>query len=173
MTVLFYCNKYYKDTWQISKFKKIQPRLFVTESVRYGTTLKWIQIIPEEYHWPQPNLESEPLNHPPYDLRSIILSGKIINIKYLILAYFYRSPHSTPSKSPARDIYGDRFIGIRPSSGARARLDFSEIESPNSKQKNKENQNESNSQTNREKLLYQSLLQNELQGIWIIPFASS
>merc|ERR1711917_58864 len=48
-----------------------------------------------------------------------------------------RSPHSTPSKSPARDIYGDRFIGIRPSSGARARLDFSEIESPNSKQKNK------------------------------------
>lgn len=75
-----------------------------------------------------------------------------------------RSPHSTPSKSPARDIYGDRFIGIRPSSGARARLDFTEIESPNSKQKNKENQNESNSQTNREKLLYQSLIQNELQG---------
>ena len=109
-------------TRDISKLKKKkQSRLFVTESVRYGTTLKWIQIIPEEYHWPQPNLESEPLNHPPYDLRSIILSGKIINFKYSILAYFYRSPHSTPSKSPARDIYGDRFIGIRPSSGARAR----------------------------------------------------
>ena len=78
MTVLFYCNKYYKDTWHL-KIKKKQSRLFVTESVRYGTTLKWIQIIPDEYHWPQPNLESEPLNLPPYDLQSIILSGKIIN----------------------------------------------------------------------------------------------
>ena len=58
---------------------KYKIRLFVTKSVRYGATLKWIQTIPEEFHWPQQNLESEPLNHPPYDLLSIILSGNIIH----------------------------------------------------------------------------------------------
>ena len=52
----------------------------------------------------------------------------------------FRSPHSTPSKSPARDLYGDRWIGMRPASGtARARLDFTDVESsPSAKSKNKE-----------------------------------
>ena len=69
-------------------------------------------------------------------------------------------------------MYGDRWIGTRPSTGARARLDFSDVESPNSRKiKNKENQNDSNSQTTREKQLYQSLLHNELQGqIMTHPF---
>lgn len=81
-----------------------------------------------------------------------------------------RSPHSTPSKSPARDLYGDRWIGMRPASGtARARLDFTDVESsPSAKSKNKENNQQgetaANAQGNRENNLYQALMQNELQG---------
>jgi len=69
-----------------------------------------------------------------------------------------RSPHSTPSKSPAREIYGDRYIPIR----AKAKLDFTDVEAPNSRVTNENAQNEQNA--NRENLLYQSLLRNELLG---------
>ena len=60
-----------------------------------------------------------------------------------------RSPHSTPSKSPAREIYGDRYIPIR----AKAKLDFTDVEAPNSRVTNENAQNEQNA--NRENLLYQ------------------
>ena len=79
----------------------------------------------------------------------------------------FRSPHSTPSKSPAsRDLYGDRWIGIRPSGSARARLDFTDVESPDPKNKNKENtqENGQSGQGTRERNLYHALMQNELQG---------
>ena len=60
---------------------------------------------------------------------------------------------------------------MRPASGsARARLDFTDVETPDTKsnaQRNKENTGETaaNAQGNRENNLYQALMQNELQGI--------
>merc|ERR1712142_559613 len=69
-----------------------------------------------------------------------------------------RSPHSTPSKSPAREVYGDRFIPMR----AKAKLDFTDVESPACRVNNENAQNEQNA--NRENMLYQSLLRNELLG---------
>lgn len=81
-----------------------------------------------------------------------------------------RSPHSTPSKSPAREVYGDRYIPIR----AKAKLDFTDVESPSGTRVNNENaQNEQNA--NRENMLYQSLLRNELMGsnIGRVPNAST
>ena len=61
---------------------------------------------------------------------------------------------------------------MRPASGsARARLDFTDVETPDTKStRNKENAGETaaNAQGNRENNLYQALMQNELQGFIII-----
>jgi len=67
-----------------------------------------------------------------------------------------RSPHSTPSKSPAREVYGDRFMPMRAKRG----LNFSDVETPQHIKLS--NDNVHDQAANRENILYQSLLRNEV-----------